>query len=226
MLTSAVCIESSKVWQDAQVTDEVKERLFQLCHPCVFARNALVSNGCYLSKVPLLRITIAILQLFPFPADGDDLLQQSEVNIIIARGVAAFNMGSERPAYQDPRQPDQAAAMLPKKEQQEKKQEKKAAKQQEKKEQQEKKQERKAAKQQEMSLQQLKWQANVAPEKVAKQEEAGRLLSLHRSWHTRALREVKVSEGGQPAPATKKRKATKGKLREVNERAPGTHCRR
>ena len=123
MLTSAVCIESSKVWQDAQVTDEVKERLFQLCHPCVFARNALVSNGCYLSKVPLLRITIAILQLFPFPADGDDLLQQSEVNIIIARGVAAFNMGSERPAYQDPRQPDQAAAMLPKKEQQEKKQE-------------------------------------------------------------------------------------------------------
>jgi hypothetical protein len=105
MLTNAVCVEESTVWEG--VSDEVKERL------CVLARNVVMANAYYNSKVPLLRNLIAILQNIPFLAD-DDHLQQSEVNIVFARGVLAFHSGSDRPSYQDPGQPDQATAKLDK----------------------------------------------------------------------------------------------------------------
>jgi hypothetical protein len=40
--------------------------------------------------IPLLRNMIAMVHSLPVPGD-DDLLHESAVNIIIARGVAAFN---------------------------------------------------------------------------------------------------------------------------------------
>jgi hypothetical protein len=65
MLTSAVCVEDSNVWEKAPV--EAKERLFQICHPCVFAKNALCSTEYYLKVCPLLRIAIAMVHnLFLF----------------------------------------------------------------------------------------------------------------------------------------------------------------
>jgi hypothetical protein len=42
MLTNAVCVEESTVWEG--VSDEVKERLFQLCHPCVLARSCFCAG--------------------------------------------------------------------------------------------------------------------------------------------------------------------------------------
>jgi hypothetical protein len=71
-----------------------------------FAKGA---NAYYRSMIPLLRNMIAVVHSLPVP-DDDDLLHELAVNITIARGVAAFNAGG-RPAYQDPRQPDQADEM-------------------------------------------------------------------------------------------------------------------
>jgi hypothetical protein len=72
MPTSAVKVEPSKVWKAEP--GEVKGRLFQLCHPCVYAKNAIVPNAYYRSKIPLLRNTIAMMHGLPVP-DDDDLLQ-------------------------------------------------------------------------------------------------------------------------------------------------------
>ena len=129
LLTNAVKVEPSTVWEGA--VGEVNGHVFQLCHPCVYAKNVVVANAYYRSKIPLLRNMVAMVHSLPVP-DDDDLMHESAVNIIIARGVAVFNAGG-RPAYQDPRQPDQAALLLPKEVQQVKKEEEQQVKKQAKK---------------------------------------------------------------------------------------------
>jgi hypothetical protein len=117
----------------------------------------------------LLRIEIARTHNLPAPSAEDGL--RSEVNAICAIGVGVFNAGGERNVYQDPRQPDQAAAMLPKKEQQEKKQEEQQQKKKEQEEEQAEKKQQKETEQAEKKQLKEKKQAEKKKEQEEKKQE-------------------------------------------------------
>jgi outer membrane biosynthesis protein TonB len=119
----------------------------------------------------LLRIEIARAHNLPAPSSEDGLF--SKVNVICAIGVGVFNEGGNKggagKAYQDPRQPDQAAAIA-KQEEKEKKQEKKQEEKQEKKqEEKEKKQEEEEKEKKQAS--EVVYQEKKQEKKEKKQEE-------------------------------------------------------
>jgi hypothetical protein len=130
-------------------------------------------------------------QGLPFPAD-DDHLQQSEVNIVLARGVAAFHSGSDRRSYQDPCQPDQATAiravMLGKAE---------VAKE---------KASRKAEREAEVAKQKASRKAEVAKQKEAARVEEERLFQLNQGRLLKQKQEkLQMIDECQKATAARKR---------------------
>jgi hypothetical protein len=90
MPTTAVWGVTSRAWEKVPV--EAKEHVFQICHPCVSARNALCRTEYHLKMSPLLRIAIMhtmagrCMHSLPVPSAADDLLPESGANIIFARG--------------------------------------------------------------------------------------------------------------------------------------------